>query len=270
VDLAPGGDVDSFYGITVNLYVTGVTISGLTIADFGAGVSVDYGASATIRSNTLSSNAYYGIEARGQATIAGNTINGSLDGGIFVYKSATIRGNDLHDDNTGIVVDERAEATILGNSITENQYGIQSLGDTTIGGASGGEGNTISSNAYAGIEVERGEATITHDALTRDGTGILVGSSATDTSVVSARENDLSQDAAGVTSNQTGKAHLVNATADWWGGLHGPTTTANAGGNGTSVSPGVDFSPWIGAYSNASTVGFDPTGIKLTGKHQAR
>ncbi len=80
---------------------------------------------------------------------------------------------------------ERANATILGNSITENQYGIQSLGDTTIGGASGGEGNTISSNDDAGIEVESGgEATITHDAITRNGTGILVGSSATDTSVV--------------------------------------------------------------------------------------
>jgi hypothetical protein len=57
--------------------------------------------------------------------------------------------------------------------------------------------------------------------------------------------------------------YAVNAPDNWWGSLHGPTTTANPGGNGTSASANVSFTPWIGVYSNSATVGFYPTGITL-------
>ncbi len=55
-----------------------------------------------------------------------------------------------------------------------------------------------------------------------------------------------------------------------WSNLQGPTTTANPGGNGTSVSSDVNFRRWIVAYRNPAKVGFDPTELKLSDKAQVR
>ncbi len=201
--------------------------------------------------------------------------------GIEVYKSATIRGNDIHGNVNAIIVDERAEANLLGNSITNDIDGIQVYGKATIGGMSGEEGNTISGSrslipgnydlGFGILVAKGGEATITHDSITGNDTGIRVGSSASDDSRVDAREDDLSGNAhAGVTSKQTGDVHIVDASRDWWGNLQGPTSTENPGGNGTSVSSDVQFRPWIVAYRNTASVGFDATGVKLSDKGQVR
>src|SRR5262249_54949287 len=79
-----------------------------------------------------------------------------------------------------------------------------------------------------------------------------------------AQDDDLSGNTiAGLTNQQTNPAYAVNAPDDWWGSLSGPTTSANPGGNGTGVSTNVNFSPWIGLYSNTATVGFYPTRVTL-------
>ena len=107
-------------------------------------------------------------------------------------------------------------------------------------------------------------ATITNDAITGNGTGILVGSGASDTCLVTAQDDNLSGNTtAGITNNQTNASYAVTATDDWWGSLHGPTTTANPGGNGTGVSSNVSFTPWIGVYTPGTGPGFQPTGITL-------
>ena len=81
---------------------------------------------------------------------------------------------------------------------------------------------------------------------------------------MTAQDDDLSGNTtAGITNNQTNPAYAVTATDDWWGSLHGPTTTANPGGNGTSVSSNVSFTPWIGVYTTGAGPGFQPTGITL-------
>ena len=121
----------------------------------------------------------------------------------------------------------------------------------TIGGTTTGAGNTISDNSGDGIHVLAGAtATITNDLITGDGTGILVGNGAFDACLVTAKDDNLSGNTiAGITNNQMNPAYAVTASDDWWGSLHGPTTTANPGGNGSSVSSNVSFSPWIGVYT---------------------
>ena len=149
---------------------------------------------------------------------------------------------------------------------SRTRYGIcVDDSSATIGGTTTGAGNTISDNSQAGIDVTSGAtATITDDSITGDGTGILVGSGASDTCLVTAQYDNLSGNTtAGITNNQTNAAYAVTATDDWWGSLHGPTTTANPGGNGTGVSSNVSFSPWIGVYTPGTGPGFQPTGITL-------
>ena len=105
-------------------------------------------------------------------------------------------------------------------------------------------------------------ATISDDAIAGNATGILVGSGPSDTCQVTAQDDNLSGDTtAGITNNQTNASYAVTATDDWWGSLHGPTTTANLGGNGTGVSSDVSFTPWIGVYTPGTGPGFQPTGI---------
>ena len=153
-----------------------------------------------------------------------------------------------------------------GTAAVPNGTGIYVSGSgATIGGTTTGAGNTIADNTEAGIDVTSGATTtITDDAITGNAIGILVGSGASDTCVVTAQDDNLSGNTtAGITNNQTNAAYAVTATDDWWGSLHGPTTTANPGGNGTSVSSNVSFSPWIGVYTPGTGVGFQPTGITL-------
>ena len=164
-----------------------------------------------------------------------------------------VEGNDIGTNAAGTAA--------VANGIGINVYDP----GATIGGTTNGAGNTISDNSQAGIEVtSRATATITNDLITGDGTGILVGSGASDTCVVTAQDDDLSGNTtAGITNYQTNPADAVTATDDWWGSSLGPTATANPSGNGTSVSSNVILSPWIGVYTPGPGPGFQPTGVTL-------
>ncbi len=107
---------------TVNSSITGVTISGLTIANFATGIEVNSGSSATILGNSISDTSYaiYAEES----------------------SSATILDNSLSDDQLAILTEPSGSATILGNSISHGA--IDAYGAVTIGGTSTGAGNTIS------------------------------------------------------------------------------------------------------------------------------
>ncbi|MDG3006403.1 MBG domain-containing protein [Paludisphaera mucosa] len=76
-------------------------------------------------------------------------------------------------------------------------------------------------------------------------------------------ENDLSGNSlTGVRGGATGS--LLDASDNWWGSFRGPTTTANPGGDGAGVGPGVRFSPWIGLYTDggaAGQLGFHPVEV---------
>ena len=71
-----------------------------------------------------------------------------------------------------------------------------------------------------------------------------MGSSTSDTSTLTANNNNLAGDGAGVWNLQTSGS--VDATLNWWGSTSGPTTSANPGGTGAASAGNVDFSPWLG------------------------
>jgi Right handed beta helix region len=81
-------------------------------------------------------------------------------------------------------------------------------------------------------------AKITDSAISGNDTGILVGSSSTDSCAVTVNKDDLSDDTVGVKNNTS---RPVDATLNWWGSSNGP------GGTGAATAVGnVNFSPWFG------------------------
>ncbi len=89
-----------------------------------------------------------------------------------------------------------------------------------------------------------------------------MGNGGGDIAVLTAQQDDLSGNVVALNDVQNAAvstAPAAVATSDWWGSLHGPSTTANPGGAGGTVSGAVNFSPWIGTYTSSGSPGFFPT-----------
>src|SRR5262249_4397219 len=101
------------------------------------------------------------------------------------------------------------------------------------GGTLTATGITVA-NFATGISItNKGTATVTQSALTNDGVGIALGAGSTDTSTLTVASDSFASDVTGVRDVQaTGS---VVATNEWWGSVHGPTTPANPGGNGSKL-----------------------------------
>ena len=254
-------------GDGIDVAASGATIGGTTagaanIISGNTDDGVDIDASCLVEGNLIGTNAAgtaaiangdgIGVAASG-ATIGGTTagtaniISGNTDDGVDIDASCLVEGNLIGTNAAGTAavanghdgIDVAASgATITGNSIT---------------GGAGGTGIAVAGNA---------SATITNNAITGSNIGVQVGSGASDTSTATINDNDLSGNTTGVENLTTG---TIDATQNWWGDVHGPTTTANPGGDGPAVSGNVNFTPWIGLYTNStpSGPGFDPTGITL-------
>ena len=280
---------DSVFGCYIGTNAAGTTAvangSGIYIGGSGATV----GGTATGAGNVISGNSNDGVTLDASGLVEGNQIGTNAAGsagvangtGIYVAGPGdTIGGpaagaGNVVSGNTdyGLTID--APCLVEGNEIGTNAAGTAAVANgsgiydagagATIGGTTTGAGNSISDNSQDGIEVtSAATATITDDAITGNATGILIGSGPSDTCVVTAQDDNLSDNTtAGITNNQTNPAYVVAATDDWWGSLHGPTTTANPGGNGTGVSSNVSFTPWIGVYTAGTGTGFQPTGITV-------
>ncbi len=255
---------------------SGATIGGTTV---GAGnvISGNRSNGIAFYSSCLIEGNYIGTNAAGTAAVAnagdgiyvgqsGATIGGTTAGAGNVISGNTADGVYIFSDSC-LVEGNEVGTNAAGTAAVPNFYGVYVYDDAgaTIGGTATGAGNTISDNTNAGIYVAAGAtATISDDAITGNGTGILVGSNSSDTSIVTAQDDNLSGNTtASITNNQTNASYAVTATNDWWGSLHGPSTTANPGGNGNGVSSNVSFTPWIGVFSPSTGTGFQPTGITL-------
>ena len=95
-------------------------------------------------------------------------------------------------------------------------------------------------NSTTAIQViNRVTATISGGSITGNGTGILVGSSVTDTFTVTVHDVDLSNDTVGISNNSMKTP--VDATLNWWGSQTGPNTTGASKATGLFI-----FSPWLG------------------------
>ncbi len=248
--------------------VPGATIGGTTSGD----------------TNIISGNSKYGVDIDASCLVVGNDIGTNAAGtaalangesGIYVGVSgATIGGTTSGDTNiisgnSKYGVDVEAPCLVVGNDIGTNAAGTAALANRNDGIYVGALGATVTANSITGgtggtgIVVEiSASAAITNNAITGSDIGVKVGSGAGDTSTATINHNELSGNTTGVVNLTTG---TIDATQNWWGDVHGPTTTANPGGDGPLVSGDLSFTPWIGLYTDStpSGPGFDPTGITL-------
>ena len=88
--------------------------------------------------------------------------------------------------------------------------------------------------------------TITDSTISSNKFGFIVGSSTSDTSTLTANNNNLADDDVGVWNLQTSATGSVDATLNWWGSVTGPTTSTNPGGTGSTSAGNVNFNPWLG------------------------
>ncbi len=188
------------YGIVV--YGSGATIGGSTagagnIISGNTNLGFQIDASCLVEGNDIGTNAAgtsavansYGIDVSspgvtigGTVTGAANIISGNTNDGVIIYASSCLVEGDEIGTNAA------------GTSAVANAYGIGvAASGATIGGTTTGAGNTISDNSQAGIDVSSGATvTINNDSITGDGTGILIGNGASETSLVTAQDDDFS------------------------------------------------------------------------------
>ena len=140
-------------------------------------------------------------------------------------------------------------AIASGASVGMSGFTVASGANTGVGIAD--EGGTLSATDIGvtgfatGVAVQdHAAATITDSTISSNRFGIIVGSSTSDTSTLTANNNNLAGD--GVACGTSKRAESVDATLNWWGSVSGPTTSANPGGTGSASAGNVDFSPWLG------------------------
>ncbi|MCA9995532.1 MAG: DUF11 domain-containing protein [Anaerolineales bacterium] len=85
------------------------------------------------------------------------------------------------------------------------------------------------------------EATITHNTLTNNSTGIFVGFDGSDTSVVVANRNAISSNDDGARTSGSNSSN--DMTCNWWGAASGPS--GQGAGSGDSVDTNITFAPWL-------------------------
>jgi uncharacterized protein YjdB len=100
-------------------------------------------------------------------------------------------------------------------------------------------GNTIYGlNAFTGIFVDQGQATVDSNVVTANGLGLAVGNVA----AFEGSGNDIfDNDTAGIVNNT---ASLVNATNNFWGDSLGPRLSSNPQASGDSIVGSVTFNPF--------------------------
>ncbi|MBN1261117.1 MAG: hypothetical protein JXB35_10590, partial [Anaerolineae bacterium] len=172
-------------------------------------------------------------------SITGNTIDGFAIGLLMLGNGhngaapqnvgASIGGNNPSDSNdivncgTAIRIVETDGATgghLATATITRNSTSIHN--------------NTI------GIDVDGGAATIEHNTITDNVTGILIHNAGTAT----IQQNNISGNTSFGTNNTTGAD--IDARYNWWGDDSGPGDQGPGSGDG--VSANVAYSPWLGNW----------------------
>jgi hypothetical protein len=129
----------------------------------------------------------------------------------------------------GVEVGAGAHATINSNTISNN-LGVAAVDNSTSAG--------ILVTTYYGAGTQ---ASITGNTISGCTEAIAVGYDASDTSLVTAHNNNLAGNGNGIGST----APDVDAENNWWGDASGPQHVTNPTGTGVPVSDHVDFTPWL-------------------------
>ena len=145
--------------------------------------------------------------------------------------------------NTGSGISIAGGASVSITGVTVN--GASSLTGIAVNGATlSASAITVTGYTTAISVTNQGNATITTSTIIGNVNGIVVGSSSSDTSTLTANYDNFSGDTVGVDNVQS--TGSLNAVFDWWGSLTGPANAGNPGGTGSSVMGNVIFSPWLG------------------------
>lgn len=145
-----------------------------------------------------------------------------------------VSDNDIHNNDTGMLVDSAHWNLIEDNLIHENNSEGILIGNCIqdFGGCPGG---APSNNVITGNTIEDNGEDDT--GIVIDGSGIGLGNSA--------NFNSITGNGFGV-DNDTGT--IFKAEKNWWGSVRGPTHASNPlpalATSGDSVSSNVNFSPW--------------------------
>lgn len=190
--------IDGFFASAaedgLSIAASGCTIKGLVIVNFNTAAGIGIGASAD---NTSIFGCYIGADANGttpKANSIGIRIQSSnnIIGGPGIGEGNVISGND-----TGILISSQGATSPNNNVIQGNLIGVNAAGNsalpnvtgiiisastaalapsgTLIGGSGAGEGNVISCNSTAGIELQNfaSDTTIQGNHIGTDSTNTL-------------------------------------------------------------------------------------------------
>lgn len=205
------GTIDQVTFTEIKFNESGPHYAGTAVAAFGDG-PVD------ISNSTFSQIGRVGV------LYFGSDVSGS----VFDSNSYTGKGSgDFLDYMLDISAGAVVEAT---NNQASGNRGVASVDNSTSAAI------LVSTLFGSGTE-----ATITHNTLTNNSTGISVGFDASDTSVVVANRNAISGNDDG--AQTSGSNSNNDMTCNWWGAASGPS--GQGVGSGDSVDTNVTFAPWL-------------------------
>ena len=249
---APGGGTST--GATFQVLAEPTTVyMSPTFADDPLGTPVTWTDGST---HDVGYDAFGTVQAGVTAVASGGTVHiaaGTYTEQVTITQSLTLDGAGAVATTIQAPVNFFASsdevAIASGTSVGMSGFTVASGASTGVGIAD--EGGTLSAtdigvNGFAtGVAVqEHAGATIADSTISGNRFGIVVGSSTSDTSTLTANNNNLAGDGLGVWNLQTSGS--VDATLNWWGSVTGPTTSTNPGGTGAGSAGNVDFNPWLG------------------------
>jgi hypothetical protein len=196
---------------------------------------------------------------------AGVTINGGNSSNVFqIDKTVTayISGLTMSDNsrNSGAALMDLGTATLT-NCIFSAVEPSSATAIQVSGGTLEISGSEIT-RWRTGIQATNNATTkIAETVISGNGTGVVVGSSSSDSCSVTVQRTDLSGNTVGVQNNAS---RPIDATFNWWGNSNGPGAIAASAAVGN-----VLFSPWLGDVGSLSlttpnSLGFTAGGTTST------
>jgi len=264
-----------------NNTVTGAGPTG-TIAQNG--IQVSYGASATVRNNTIEDVAYSGLQnavssgilvyqAGGSSTVESNTLQGIQANIYLVESSATVSRNSiaspacvgigcygilasdplsarpspLEDDSNADSTAQRSQA--LFSVLSTNPLDTVTVQENLIQGSTYDAGESIGLGAYDGYADRDVAFSASGNVITGWNYGVYVGR-CEGNGCRSGRLTAFALNHNAITNNTVGMFNeniplALNAGRNWWGAKSGPQTSSNPGGSGQPVQGQLDYVPWL-------------------------
>ncbi len=218
-----------------------------------------FGGNTLVSNNTVISSSI-GIQASAgldhAVTLTNNTISACTGGtiGISAWQVSTepmqINANRI----SGC-----AEAIVLYGTEQMTRPTLVTNNEIDGAGLASSQGIVVKARTEGSVSAAPNSAIVRNNTLTNVNRAVVVerSSGVTNTVVISANAF-LNTTVDGVVLTGSGPS-AVSAQLNWWNSASGPTTAANPGGSGVTVSAGVVFSPWLCSGTDTSlAIGFQP------------